>query len=240
VVNAGGYRLGVDFGTSNTVAMLAWPDGLVRPLLFDGSPALPSAVYADPSAGLMVGRDAVHAARTSPERFEPNPKRRIDEPGILLGETEIGIVDLIAAVLGRVGAEARRVAGGHIGPATVTCPAAWAQTRRGILVAAAERAGFGTVTLVPEPVAAASVFVRLTERTVRPGSSFVVYDLGAGTFDASVVRRTDGGFEVLSTEGLSQSGGLDIDAPPPSGGPTACCGRTCGPRRRCCRGSRRR
>jgi Ethanolamine utilization protein EutJ (predicted chaperonin) len=212
-VDARGYRLGVDFGTSNTVAMLAWPDGHVRPLLFDGSPALPSAVYADPSAGLLIGRDAAHAARVSPERFEPNPKRRIDEPGVLLGETEIGIVDLIAAVLGRVGAEARRVAGGRpIGPATVTYPAAWAQTRRGILVAAAERAGLGAVSLVPEPVAAASVFVALSDTTVRPGSAFVVYDLGAGTFDASVVRRVGGGFEVLSTEGLSQSGGLDIDA----------------------------
>jgi Ethanolamine utilization protein EutJ (predicted chaperonin) len=212
-VDTRGYRLGVDFGTSNTVAMLAWPGGHVRPLLFDGSPALPSAVYAEPGGSLLIGRDAVHAARVSPERFEPNPKRRIDEPGVLLGDVEIGIVDLIAAVLGRVATEARRVAGGHIGPATVTYPAAWAQTRRGILVAAAERAGLGSVSLVPEPVGAASVFVNLSATTVRPGSAFVVYDLGAGTFDASVVRRVEGGgFEVLSTEGLPQSGGLDIDA----------------------------
>ncbi|MEU7866291.1 Hsp70 family protein [Dactylosporangium sp. NPDC049140] len=209
-MDARGHRLGVDFGTSNTVAMLAWPDGHVRPLLFDGSPTLPSAVYADAQQGLLTGRDAVHAARISPERYEPNPKRRIDEPAVLLGEHEVATVDLFAAVLVRVAGEARRVSGGELGPTTVTCPAAWAQTRRRVLLAAAERAGLGTVTLVPEPVAAAEVFSSMGGP--RPGAAFVVYDLGAGTFDASVVRRGNGTFEVLSAEGLSTSGGLDIDA----------------------------
>jgi Ethanolamine utilization protein EutJ (predicted chaperonin) len=211
-VDARGYRLGIDFGTSNTAAMLAWPDGHVRPLLFDGSPTLPSAVYADPQTGLLVGRDAVHAARVSPERFEPNPKRRIDEPAVLLGDHEVGTVELFAAVLARVNGEAQRVAGGRIGQVTITCPAAWAHTRRGVLIAAAERAGLGTVTLVPEPVAAAEVFRTLEGTDTRPGSVFVVYDLGAGTFDASVVRHGPGTFEVLAAEGLSTSGGLDIDA----------------------------
>ncbi|WP_433079514.1 Hsp70 family protein [Dactylosporangium sp. CA-052675] len=209
-MDARGHRLGVDFGTSNTVAMLAWPDGHVRPLLFDGSPTLPSSVYADAQQGLLTGRDAVHAARISPERYEPNPKRRIDEPTVLLGEHEIATADLIAAVLARVAGEARRVAGGALGPATITCPAAWAQTRRGVLLAAAERAGLGAVTLVPEPVAAAQVFFSMGGS--RPGGAFVVYDLGAGTFDASVVRHGGGTFDVLSAEGLATSGGLDIDA----------------------------
>ncbi|MER7004539.1 Hsp70 family protein [Dactylosporangium sp. NPDC000555] len=208
-------RLGVDFGTSNTVAMLAWPDGQVRPLLFDGSPTLPSAVFADAQSGLLVGRDAMHAARISPERYEPNPKRRIDEAVVLLGDWEVATVDLVAAVLARVAGEARRVTGGALGPTTVTCPAAWAQTRRGVLLAAAERAGLGAVTLVPEPVAAAQVFRMLGGAGAPvglPGSAFVVYDLGAGTFDASVVRHGGGAFEVLAAEGLSTSGGLDIDA----------------------------
>ncbi|WP_432977944.1 Hsp70 family protein [Dactylosporangium sp. CA-233914] len=84
-----------------------------------------------------------------------------------------------------------------------------------MLHAAAERAGLGGVTLVPEPVAAANVFLTLggpDAPQARPGSVFVVYDLGAGTFDASVVRHGGGAFEVLSAEGLSTSGGLDIDA----------------------------
>ena len=59
-----GYRLGIDFGTSTTVAVLSWSDGRIRPLLFDGTPLLPSAVYADAPAALpvqlLVGSDAVH------------------------------------------------------------------------------------------------------------------------------------------------------------------------------------
>ena len=205
-------RLSVDFGTSNTVAALGYPDGRVRTLLFDGSPTLPSAVFLDPSGGLLVGRDAEHTARTAPDRYEPNPKRRIDERTVLLGGTELAVTDLIAAVLLRVATEARRVAGGGLSSVTLTHPAAWAHTRRQILVEAAERAGIPPTTLVPEPSAAADTFLAVSGGTVPAGSGVVVYDLGAGTFDASVVRRGPNGFEVVAAEGLSQGGGLDIDA----------------------------
>src|SRR5690349_22018311 len=96
------HALGVDFGTSNTVAVARWPDGRARPILIDGSPLLPSAVYAEPDGGLVVGRDAVHSARLDPARFEPNPKRHIDDGLVLLGERELPAIELIAAVLARV------------------------------------------------------------------------------------------------------------------------------------------
>ena len=73
------FRLGIDFGTSNTVAVLRWPDGRTKALLFDGAPILPSAVYVAEDGGILSGRDAVHSARLQPHRFEPYPKRRIDE-----------------------------------------------------------------------------------------------------------------------------------------------------------------
>src|SRR5207244_10546560 len=118
---ASGFALGVDFGTSNTVAVLRWPDGRARPLLVDGSPLLPSAVYADPSGTLLVGRDAIHSARLDPARFEPNPKRRIDDQSVLLGERELPVVELVAAVLNRVAEEARRPVGSApTTPATLT------------------------------------------------------------------------------------------------------------------------
>lgn len=205
-------RLSVDFGTSNTVAVLGLPDGRVRPLLFDGSPTLPSAVFLEPSGGLLVGRDAVHTARTSPDRFEPNPKRRIDEQSVLLGEAEVSVVDLITAVLARAAGEARRVAGGAIDAVTLTHPAAWAQTRRRVLIDAATRAGIAPTKLVAEPVAAADSFLAVSGDAVPVGACVVVYDLGAGTFDASVVRRTASGFDVVAAEGLNQAGGLDLDA----------------------------
>ncbi|GIJ55639.1 substrate-binding domain-containing protein [Virgisporangium aurantiacum] len=206
----GGYRLGVDFGTSNTVAVLRWPDGHVRPLLFDGSPLLPSAVYAESAGVLLVGRDAVHTARVAPGNFEPHPKRRVDDGTVLLGSAEFAVVDLFAAVFARVSAEVERVAPERPSTVVVTHPAAWGPHRRDLLAAAA--AGLGPVLLVPEPVAAAAYLVRVAGLRVPVGGHAVVYDLGAGTFDATLVRRTAGGFDVLATRGLDDTGGLDIDA----------------------------
>src|SRR6185295_17672803 len=89
------HALGVDFGTSNTVAVARWPDGRARPILIDGSPLLPSAVYAEPDGQLLAGRDAVHNARLDPARFDPNPKRRVDDRLVLLGDREVEVAELI-------------------------------------------------------------------------------------------------------------------------------------------------
>jgi actin-like ATPase involved in cell morphogenesis len=208
----GGHALGVDFGTSHTVAVVRWPDGRARPLLIDGSPLLPSAVYAEPGGSLVVGRDAIHSARLDPARFEPNPKRRINEGVVLLGDREVQVVELAAAILGRVAEEWRRTVGTVVPDVTLTCPAVWGATRRRVLADAAARAGFGRVRLVAEPVAAATYFAEVLGRDVPIGSVVVVHDFGAGTFDASVVARKAGGFEVLAVDGRDDLGGLDVDA----------------------------
>src|SRR5690349_21729148 len=212
-----GIRLGVDFGTSNTVAVVRWPDGRSRPLLFDGSPLLPSAVYAEPNSAagapgvLVVGRDAVHSARLDPARFEPNPKRRIDDGTVLLGDRELPVGEMMAAVLRRVRDEWRRTVGGVDPDVTLTFPASWGATRRLVLADAAATAGLGQVRLVPEPVAAAAYFTQVLGREVPIGAVVVVHDFGAGTFDASVVARTSSGFEVLAVDGRDDIGGIDID-----------------------------
>ncbi|MET0495285.1 MAG: Hsp70 family protein, partial [Actinoplanes sp.] len=211
-IDQGRHSLGVDFGTSNTVAVARWPDGRARPILVDGSPLLPSAVYAEPSGHLAVGRDAVHNARRDPGRFEPNPKRRIDDGQVLLGDQEFAVVDLIAAVLVRVADEWHRAVGPVRPEVTLTCPATWGATRRGLLAEAAARAGLERARLVAEPVAAATYFAEVLGRDVPIGSVVVVHDFGAGTFDASVVARTAEGFEVLAVDGRDDIGGLDVDA----------------------------
>jgi hypothetical protein len=208
-----GIRLGVDFGTSNTVAVVRWPDGRSRPLLFDGSPLLPSAVYVEPNGAIIVGRDAVHSARLEPARFEPNPKRRIDDGTVLLGDRGLPVNELIAAVLRRVRDEWARTVGGNVAPeVSLTFPASWGATRRLAVADAAAAAGLGRVRLVPEPVAAAAYFTQVLGRDVPVGSVVVVHDFGAGTFDASVVARTAGGFEVLAVDGRDDIGGVDVDA----------------------------
>ncbi|MEO3930684.1 Hsp70 family protein [Micromonosporaceae bacterium B7E4] len=202
-------RISIDFGTSNTVAVLAIPGREPRPLLFDGSPLLPSAVHADPDGRLVVGRDAWHAGASNPAGLEPFPKRHIDEDSILLGGQEFSLETVIAAVLRRVSVEADGIAGGHVATAVLTYPASWAAARRGRLEAVG-RTVFGTVHLVAEPVAAA--YQHLGRIPVAGPGRVLVYDLGAGTFDASVLRCTPGGVELLASTGLDDVGGLDIDA----------------------------
>ncbi|MEU0557199.1 Hsp70 family protein [Dactylosporangium sp. NPDC006015] len=207
-------RLGIDFGTSSTVAVLGQPDGQVRPLLFGETPILPSAVCVDwraPEPAFLIGRDAIHAGRAHPDSFEPNPKLRIDDGSVLLGTAELSVTELIGAVLRRVGTEAERVAGAPVGEVTLTYPASWGPRRRSVLQEAARIAGLAEPALVAEPVAAAAYFVDTLAQTVPVGRCVVVYDFGAGTFDASVVVRTDDGFTVLAEEGLRDAGGLDID-----------------------------
>ncbi|MEH1130303.1 Hsp70 family protein [Micromonospora sp. CPCC 206061] len=211
-MSAAGVRLGIDFGTSNTVAVVALPGREPRPLLFDGSPLLPSAVCLDPAARLLVGRDALHTSLASPASFEPFPKRCIDDETVLLGETQVPVPDLIAAALRRVAAEVAVIASDPVTEVVLTCPAAWGARRRDVLLAAAAQALPGTVRLVTEPVAAAGFFVDAAGGQVPVGHCAVVYDFGAGTFDASVLRRTATGFTTVAAEGLPDAGGLDIDA----------------------------
>lgn len=206
------HALGVDFGTSNTVAVARWPDGRARPILIDGSPLLPSAVYAEPDGHLLVGRDAVHSSRIDPARFEPNPKRRIDDGEVLLADHEVPVGDLIAAVLARVAEEWHRAVGPVRPDVTLTCPATWGAARRSLLADAAAQAGLEGARLVAEPVAAATYFAEVLGRDVPIGSVVVVHDFGAGTFDASVVARTAEGFEVMAVDGRDDIGGLDVDA----------------------------
>jgi actin-like ATPase involved in cell morphogenesis len=202
--------ISIDFGTSNTVATIRRADGRVTQLLFDGAPQLPSAVFLNDDGGLAIGTDAVHSGRRRPDRFEPNPKRHVDDESILLGDTEIPTVSVIAAVLSRAARECERTLG-SLGPVTITVPAAWGPLRRHVVADAATAAGLGTVDLVPEPVAAASYFVETLGADVPPGSGVVVYDLGGGTFDATVLRSNANGFDVLAVDGATDLGGLDFD-----------------------------
>ncbi|WP_327006913.1 Hsp70 family protein [Dactylosporangium sp. NBC_01737] len=206
-----GFAIGVDLGTSNTVAVVRWPDGRTRPLLVDGAPIMPSGVFVDEHGRLHVGRDAARLAGLDPSRFEPNPKRRIDEPTVLLGDREIPTVDLLAAILAAV-ARAAVEAVGFLPTAVLTYPAAWGTLRRDTLATAARRAGWPPVMLVPEPVAAARYFADVLRRPVPVGSALAVFDFGGGTLDVAVVRNDNGRFTVIGSGGVEDLGGLDIDA----------------------------
>ncbi|SCF06873.1 Hsp70 family protein [Micromonospora mirobrigensis] len=225
-----GSALGVDLGTSNTVAVLRWPDGRTRPLLFDGQPILPSGVYADAGGVLHVGRDAQRLGQAEPQRYEPNPKRRVDEATVALGDREYSPAELLAATLRAVAASAVGAVG-FLPPAVLTYPAAWDEDRRQVLHDALRLAGWpdaaehtlsGPVPpgtrLLKEPVAAARYYTETLRRPVPVGAAIAVFDFGGGTLDVAVVRNEgadpwgDSGFQVVSTGGVPDLGGLDLDS----------------------------
>src|SRR5258705_12125665 len=203
--------LGIDFGTSNTVAMVRTADARIRPLLFDGSPLLPSALYFNTDGKVLVGGNAERIARLDPARFEPNPKRRIDDGEVFIGDHSMPVPRLFAHVLSQVNAEARRQLGAAPDEVRLTHPARWGERRRSLLIEATRISGLGTPRLIAEPVGAASYFTAVLGSAVPVGRSLAIYDLGGGTFDATVVRRTQSGFEVLAEDGLADVGGLDFD-----------------------------
>ncbi|WP_051114963.1 Hsp70 family protein [Actinokineospora enzanensis] len=206
-----GTVLTVDLGSANTVAVVAATGERPRVVEVDGSVTMPSAVFAAPESGLVVGREAVRRARTHPARFEGTPKRRVDDGTLLLGDREVTVVDAFAAVYARVAGEVGRQLGdASIDVVRLTHPARWGRFRRSVLVDSARRAGWPEVVLVPEPVAAAAYFA--AERAgLGVGDALAVYDLGSGTFDVAVVERTSTGFQVLAEDGLADFGGADID-----------------------------
>ncbi|NHD16638.1 MULTISPECIES: type VII secretion-associated protein [unclassified Actinopolyspora] len=202
-------HVAVDFGTSSTCTVVSRDGGEPHVVAVDGQPLVSSAVFAAEDGALFVGQEAERQAAVDPARFEPHPKRRIDEGELLLGETVLTVVDAVRAVLDRVVEEARRHAGGAgVDLLVLTHPAEWGAVRTDRLRRAA--GGMGSeVVLVPEPVGAAvfhSAGYGLPE-----GAALAVLDLGGGTVDASLVRRSGDGFRVRATRGEPDFGGADID-----------------------------
>lgn len=206
-------RLAVDLGTTHTVAVVCRGDQRPRALLFDGSPLLPSGVFLDGDGVLHTGRDAQRLAATEPDRFEPHPKRRIDDGGVLLGGDEVPVEELLTAVLRRVAEES---SGSGLRPAhvTLTHPADWGPVRRGVLERAASAAGLGPIRLLPEPVGAAAYCTRELDGDIPRGACIAIFDFGGGTLDVAVVRPGAPGeaeTRTLAVGGLDDLGGLDID-----------------------------
>jgi molecular chaperone DnaK (HSP70) len=202
-------HVAVDFGTSSTCTVTSVDGAEPQVVVIDGQPLLPSAVFAGTDGTLFVGHEAERHAAVDPSRFEPHPKRRIDEGSLLLGNSVLTVGDAVRAVLRRAVAEARHCAGGAVVDLLVlTHPAEWGNVRIQQLRTAARGLG-KELALVPEP-AAAAVF-HSASHAMSDGGTLAVLDLGGGTVDASVVRREAAAFMVLATRGEPNFGGTDID-----------------------------
>lgn len=217
-------HVSVDFGTSSTCTVVSAGGGEPQVVAIDGRPLVPSAVFAAADGTLFVGNEAERQAAVDPSRFEPHPKRRVDEGELLLGSTVLRVGDVVRSVLQRAVGEARRYAGGAaVELLVLTHPADWGSVRAGVLRQAA--AGLAQqLVLVPEPVAAAVFHSSGCGRTgygqagcggagygLPDGGALAVLDFGGGTVDASVVCKQGRSFRVLATKGDPNYGGADID-----------------------------
>ncbi|MGH9233593.1 MAG: Hsp70 family protein, partial [Acidimicrobiales bacterium] len=209
------YFLGVDLGTTYSAAATRRGDHTAISALSDRSPMVPSVLLLRDDDSILVGDAANRRAVVEPDRVAREFKRRFGDPApLIVGGSPYG-ADLLTARLLRwvVDLVAEREGGMPDGIA-LTHPANWGNYKLDLLHQAVRRAdlhdGAPCVTL-SEPRAAATWYARY-ER-VEPGTVVAVYDLGGGTFDAAVLRRTADGFDLLGTpEGIERLGGIDFDA----------------------------
>jgi molecular chaperone DnaK len=208
---AGGYGLGVDLGTTYTAAAL-WRDGRAECVpLGTSTMSVPSVLFLREDDVLLVGDAAVRRGIAEPDRVARQFKRRFgDDVPMVLGDLEVGPAELAGQLLRWVVDTVTEREGAPPAHVTLTHPATWREHRTALLVEAAETAGLIGVGLLAEPVAAAA-FYASTER-LGTGALLAVYDLGGGTFDATVVRKTATGFAVQGPPmGDPDIGGTDFD-----------------------------
>jgi actin-like ATPase involved in cell morphogenesis len=207
-----GYALGVDLGTTYTAAA-TWRDGRTEvATLGSRSAAVPSVVLMRDAGTVLTGEAADRRAASEPDRVAREFKRRIgDTTPIFLGGSPYSAEMLMSELLQWAVGEVEAREGGPPDRVAVSHPANWGEYKRDLLDNAIRQANLGNAIMLTEPEAAA-IHYASTER-VDTGDTVAVYDLGGGTFDAAVLRKTDGGWETLGTpEGIERLGGIDFDA----------------------------
>lgn len=201
-------RLGIDLGTTHSLVALFEGDAprLIRNA--HGSVLTPSVVGWLPSGEVVVGEPAQQLALTSPERVVAAFKRWMgtDRTVELAGRT-FSAPELSSLVLTSLKRDAQEHLGCEVERAVITVPAYFNQLQRAATVRAGELAGLRVERIVNEPTAAALTYgFHQRERNQR----LVVFDLGGGTFDVTVMEIFEGVLEIKSTAGESRLGGEDF------------------------------
>jgi YVTN family beta-propeller protein len=205
------YGLGVDLGTTFTAAAVRRGDRVERFRLGDRSDVAPSVVMIRQDGAVLIGSAAERRAAAEPERVAREFKRKLGDPvPTIVGGSPMPVPALLAhllrAVVGKVGA----AEGAPPELVTLTHPASWNTYQKEIFGQVPQLAEVGPVRMVTEPEAAAATYAANERLAV--GNTVAVYDLGGGTFDATVLRRTASGFDILGTpQGIQGLGGIDFD-----------------------------
>jgi len=200
--------IGIDLGTTNS-AVSVIRDGLpVMLQAADGQPILPSVVGLDGEGRLLVGQTARNQYVLAPDRTVKSVKRKMGQDVKLpLGPQQYTPQEISAMILRTLKEQAERALGYPVRKAVITVPAFFNETQREATRAAGDLADLEVLRIINEPTAATLVYEPKSDRHER----LLVYDLGGGTFDVSVVQIEQGVIEVLSSHGDTQLGGDDFD-----------------------------
>jgi len=204
-----GYKIGIDFGTTNSA--VAYVSGSGHPEIIpnmEGERVTPSVVSFD-EQGVYVGRLAKQRALLNPTQTVRSIKRHMaeEEYQIRVGDTTYLPQEVAALILTQLRNNSEVYLGDSIEEAVITVPAYFNTNQKMATKEAGEIAGINVYRIFDEPTAAAMAY-----GLDRTGSEIiVVYDLGGGTFDVSMLRFRNGKFSVLANSGDNALGGDDFD-----------------------------
>ncbi|MBL8799749.1 MAG: Hsp70 family protein, partial [Planctomycetia bacterium] len=202
------HIVGIDLGTTNSeVAHIRDGQPHVIPDE-DGDPILPSFVGLTDDGKLLVGKPAKNQWVLAPERTIKSIKRKMGQDvKVKLGDQEFRPQEISAMILRKLRDRASAYLGAPVTKAVVTVPAYFNDAQRQATREAGELAGLEVVRILNEPTAASLCY----DPNQRDLKRMLVYDLGGGTFDVSIVQSQEGVVEVLSSHGDTQLGGDDFD-----------------------------
>jgi len=200
--------VGIDLGTTNSVvAVMEGGEPLVIPNA-EGSRLTPSVVAFTKTGERLVGQLAKRQAVVNPDRTIASIKRKMGtNERVAIDTKQYTPQEISAMVLGKLKADAEKYLGEPVRQAVITVPAYFNDSQRQATKDAGTIAGLEVLRIINEPTAA-SLAYGLDKKT---SETILVFDLGGGTFDVSVLEVGDGVFEVKATSGDTHLGGDDYD-----------------------------
>ena len=204
-----GKIIGIDLGTTNScVAVMEGGEPVVIPNA-EGNRTTPSVVAFSKNGERLVGQIAKRQAVTNPDNTVISRKRKMGtaEKVKIEGE-EFSPQEISAMILQKLKTDAENYLGQKVTQAVITVPAYFSDSQRQATKDAGKIAGLEVLRIINEPTAAALAFGMDKEDQ---DQKIMVYDLGGGTFDVSILDIGDGVFEVLATNGNTHLGGDDFD-----------------------------
>ena len=201
--------IGIDLGTTNSCVAVMENGEPVVIANAEGARTTPSVVGFQKNGERLVGQVAKRQAVSNPDRTISSIKRHMgSDYKVAIDGKNYTPQEISAMVLAKLKKDAEAYLGGTVTDAVITCPAYFSDSQRQATKDAGKIAGLNVLRVINEPTAAALSYGLDKEGKAQ---KVIIYDLGGGTFDVSIMEIGDGVFEVLATNGNCELGGDDFD-----------------------------